>query len=266
MEEESQHVEEIQQPVEQSTPEQEVTATPDSEVSKPEEANKPSKVFTQEELDAQIGKRLAIEKRKWERSQQAAQSATQNERQIVQPASGDMTPDQFETPEQFQQYLDQRAEQLANAREAAKRSQQVLEQYHEKEVEAFEKYDDFEQVAYNPNVPITDIMAQTIRESDIGPDVAYYLGSNLAEAKRISQLSPYLQAKEIGKIEARIASEPPGKKTSNAPAPVTPVKAKGGENASYDTTDPRSTKTMTTSEWIEAERQRQIRLAQAGRR
>ena len=41
-------------------------------------------------------------------------------------------------------------------------------------------------------------MAQTIQASDVGPDVAYYLGSNPREAERISRLSPYLQAKEIG--------------------------------------------------------------------
>jgi len=72
-----------------------------------------------------------------------------------------------------------------------------------------------------------------------------------------------LQAKEIGKIEAKVASSPPVKKPSNAPAPIQPVAAGSSRGPAYDTTDPRSLKSMSTSEWIEAERQRQIRMWEA---
>jgi hypothetical protein len=72
-----------------------------------------------------------------------------------------------------------------------------------------------------------------------------------------------LQAKEIGRIEAKIANDVPVKRTTSAPAPISPVTARSSGNPSYDTTDPRSTKTMSASEWIEADRQRQIKKAQA---
>ena len=106
-------------------------------------------------------------------------------------------------------------------------------------------------------------MAQTIQSSDVGPDMAYYLGSNPKEADRISRLSPFMQAKEIGKIEAKLSDNPPVKKTSSAPAPIAPVTARGSNAAAYDTTDPRSIKNMSTSEWIEAERNRQIKKLEA---
>ena len=64
-------------------------------------------------------------------------------------------------------------------------------------------------------------------------------------------------------IEAKLAASPPVKPTTSAPAPITPVTARTSGNPSYDTTDPRSTKTMSTSEWIEAERARQLRKMQA---
>jgi len=48
--------------------------------------------------------------------------------------------------------------------------------------------------------PITNVMAESIQNSEIGPDVAYYLGTNIKEAERIARLSPILQAKEIGKM------------------------------------------------------------------
>ena len=128
-----------------------------------------------------------------------------------------------------------------------------------------DKYDDFEQVAYNPNLPVTEAMARAIQASEIGPDVLYHLGNSPNEAARISRLDPILQAREIGKIEARLGAEPPVKRTSNAPAPIAPVTARSQGTPRYDTTDPRSTKSMSTSEWIEAERLRQIKKYEAQR-
>ena len=122
-----------------------------------------------------------------------------------------------------------------------------------------DKYDDFEQVAYNPKLSITNVMAETIQSSDIGPELAYYLGSNPKDAERISRMTPLGQAKEIGKIEAKLASDPPVKRTTSAPAPISPVSARTSGSPAHDTTDPRSIKTMTTSQWIEAERARQVK-------
>jgi len=157
----------------------------------------------------------------------------------------------------------QKAEQLIAQREAAKQQSQVLESYHEREEEARSKYEDFEQVAYNPKLPITNVMAETIQSSDIGPELAYFLGTNPKEADRISRMSPLSQAKEIGRIEAKLASDPPTKRTTSAPAPISPVTARSTGSPAHDTTDPRSIKTMTTSQWIEADRARQMKALQA---
>jgi hypothetical protein len=108
-------------------------------------------------------------------------------------------------------------------------------------------------------------MAQTIQASDVGPDIIYWLGTNPKESARIANLSPFMQAKEIGRIEAKLAADPPVKKTSTAPAPIAPVTARSTSAPGYDTTDPRSVKNMSTSEWIEAERLRQIKKWEATR-
>lgn len=236
-------------------PAPEVTAEPVVEVQAPEVTEAAPKTFSQEELDAAIGKRLAREQRKWERER--AQQAPQAPQVPV-------TPEQFESNEAYVEALaEQRAEQKLAEREQRKQQTEILNAYHDKEEEIRAKYDDFEQVAYNPNLPITTVMAQTIQASDIGPEVAYHLGANPKEAERISRLSPILQAKEIGKIEAQLAANPPVKKTSNAPAPISPVSARSSGTPSYDTTDPRSIKSMSTSEWIEAERLRQVKKHEA---
>jgi hypothetical protein len=243
-----------------SAPVPEATAAPEVLESTPEVAEtQPSKTFTQEELDAAIGKRLAREQRKWER-EQAQRSA---ETQIVK-AAPTASVDQFESPEAYAEALAyQKAEELIAKREAAKQQSAVLESYQEREESAREKYDDFEQVAYNPKLPITNVMAEAIQSSDIGPDLAYYLGSNPKDAERISRMSPLSQAKEIGKIEAKLSNNPPVKKTTSAPAPISPVTARSSGAPAYDTTDPRSIKNMSASEWIEAERARQMKKLQA---
>jgi hypothetical protein len=247
-----------------SAPAPEVTATPEAIENAPEVAeNQPEqaeeKKYSQAEIDAMIGKRLAREQRKWEREQQQRAAETQ----IVKAPSA-ASADQFESPEAYAEALAyQKAEELLAKREAAKQQSQVLESYQEREEAARDKYDDFEQVAYNPKLPITDVMAETIQSSDIGPELAYYLGSNPKDAERISRMSPLAQAKEIGKIEAKLASDPPVKRTTSAPAPISPVTARSSGAPAYDTTDPRSIKTMTDSQWIEAERARQMKKLQA---
>ena len=247
-----------------SAPEQVATAAPETEVVAPEVVEKvvESKTFTQEELDAVIFKRLAREQRKWERDQAARATEAQ-----ARKAPVDIPPiEQFASPDEYAEVLAERkAEELLARREQARMQSEIIEAFHDREEEARTKYDDFEQVAYNPKLPITDAMAQTIQASEVGPDMAYYLGSNPKEAERISRLSPLSQAKELGKIEAKLADNPPVKKTSSAPAPIAPVTARSSGSSVVDTTDPRSIKNMSTSDWIEAERQRQIKKWEAQR-
>lgn len=244
----------------------EVTAAADQAQNAPEVGNQGNdtaeeKRFTQAEIDTMISKRLAREQRKWEREQQARQT----EMQARQSVPTEIPPvDQFESPEAYAEALAfKKAEELIAQRELQKQRAQIEDTYAEREEEARNKYDDFEQVAYNPRLRVTDVMAETIKASDIGPDLAYWLGSNPKEADRISHLSPIMQAREIGKIEAKLGIEPPQKKTTSAPEPIRPVSARTVNSGVIDTTDPRSTQTMSASEWIAAERQRQIAKAKA---
>jgi hypothetical protein len=151
------------------TPAPEQVATP-----APEPVEAPAvKTFTQEEVDALIGKRLARERRSWERERPKAPAA---------PAEP-VTQDKFESVEAYADALAaQKAEQLLQQRELERQQAAVVESYHEKEEQARDKYDDFEQVAYNPSLKISTVMAQTIQASEIGPDIAYFLGSNPKEA------------------------------------------------------------------------------------
>jgi hypothetical protein len=137
----------------------------------------------------------------------------------------------------YEEYADARAD-FRVAQEVAKVTQRIEQEkvqeaqkskaaaWEAKVSKAAEKYDDFEAVALDPDLPISPAMAEAINESDIGPEVAYWLGSNQDEAKRIAKLTPLAQAREIGKLEARLASEvqKPKKEASKFPAPIEGVK------------------------------------------
>lgn len=229
------------------------------------ETEKPTKTFSQEELDEQIGKRLARERRKWEREQAKQQPAPV---QQVQADSAPTKPDisKFATVEEYDKAMEEFAEKKVAYKEAQRAKEQqeasirrereeIISTHDERQDAARDKYADYDQVVSNPRLPITDFMADAILVSDIGPEIAYHLGKNAKEADRIARLPPIAQAKEIGKLEAKLLADPP-QKPSSAPKPIKPVTRASGNNA-VDTLDPKSLDKLGTSAWIEAERQRQ---------
>lgn len=131
-------------------------------------------------------------------------------------------------------------EEMAQSAEYAVRSvsQQVFEA---REAETRERYADYDIVAKNPSLPITGEMAEVILESEAGPQLAYHLGKNPAEAARIARLNPRLQAAELGKLEARLSSPKPLAK--QPPAPIKPVNGMAAGGAK----DPNA---MSMSEYI----------------
>jgi hypothetical protein len=139
--------------------EQEATAAPETEVQTPEAAT--PKTYSQEEFDALAAKQRAVyeknlarEQRKWERDQAQRQAEMQT---LRAPSNDDLAEDNPEAA------VLKKAEEIVARRDAAKQQSQVLDSYHEREEEARGKYDDFEQVAYNPKLTITNVMAEAIQ-------------------------------------------------------------------------------------------------------
>lgn len=86
------------------------------------------------------------------------------------------------------------------------------------------KYDDFETTILDP---VFDLFTQDARTeilgSDFGPEIGYFLGKNLDEIRRLSQLPINKLAKEIGKLEVQF-SQATKKIKSGAPPPLNPIK------------------------------------------
>lgn len=75
--------------------------------------------------------------------------------------------------------------------------------------------------------PLSEVGFEFLAESEKGAEIAYHLGKNPAEARRIYQLDPVRQAVEFARIEGRL-SAPAVRKVSQAP---TPPPTLGGSNA-----------------------------------
>lgn len=105
-------------------------------------------------------------------------------------------------------------------------SQELAQNWADQVADAKTRYADYEKVAYT--APISDRVANWIAQSDMGADVAYYLGMNRDTAvaiSRMAEFNPIEAAKELGRIEARLSLPKPNMRPS-APDPVSPVKPK----------------------------------------
>ena len=126
----------------------------------------------------------------------------------------------------------------AAAREAAKeelraervatQQQESLKTWAKKEAEFIKSKPDYvEKVLEARTLPISREIQMELRESELGPQIAYYLVENPDKAAAIMVLPMKDQLKEIGRIEARLESTktPAKPAVSQAPPPVGKVDA-----------------------------------------
>lgn len=105
-------------------------------------------------------------------------------------------------------------------------SSRKLSTFRGREADFSKDVDDYQDVVTDPNLSISQTMAEVAMDMDNGPEVLYYLGKNKALADEISRLPPLTAARELGRIEAKILSqEKKGKTVSKAPAPAPKIAA-----------------------------------------
>jgi len=202
-----------------------------------------ARTFTQDELNEIIKKRLARQEHSL-RSEFNSRIAALNQTPQPSPA---LTPEQQAMEETIEQRTQQR---LAQAIQQATLQQQLAE-FAGREDKAREKYQNYDDITRAANVPISPTAAEVIRTLEEGPELAYYLGSNLQEAARIATLPPMRQVWELRGLAEKMKSPSfvsPG--TSTKPLSRLP----GSSNPmNFPTTDARSLSHMDTASWIAAE-------------
>jgi hypothetical protein len=171
---------------------------------------------------------------------QSTQS-TQPETRVEAKAEGKPRADDFDTHEAYVEALadwkvDQKIAQRESklAEEQAKKSYAERVQTHNERVEEFAKehedfHDRLEDVA---DVQLSIAVQEAILSSDNGPALMYELAKDPTELDRIIKLPPIAAARELGRMEARLAkAETPEKQAkeitkTKAPEPIKPVNAK----------------------------------------
>lgn len=174
-----------------------------------------------------------------ERTLALLEKALTGQKPTVQAPEGPPRRDDFQS---LDEYLEAKTDwQLAERfkvieqRAAEAQKQRAIEQLEatwEQRLQAeTEKDEAFEEYVERVGTKITPLAGVAIKEAEKGPEIVRFLGENPAELKRISQLTPAAQVREIGKIEARLESKPAAKAVApKAPQPVTPVKGSSGDS------------------------------------
>lgn len=255
----------------QAVPTEGVTTTPAEQVVSGDDQQsdeaKPAKTFSQEELEAELGKRLAKAERKAARERDRAVAEALSKVPKPQPAvPAKPKPEQFTTTEEYVEAVAAHAVAAdkatsAPADNAPQAPSEIDHQYSEVLANGADKYEDFDYAMYVvTHLPLPDKVALAIRdavaESDRGDDLLYYLGKHKDEALALKDLSPARALVALGKIESKLPAAAPtaSKKTSSAPEPISPVRPASGSASFTNLDDPKALAAMGTTAWIEARR------------
>lgn len=137
------------------------------------------------------------------------------------------------------------ARQIIAQERAQDEQRRSVERWETQTREAMARHGDFSEVviagANDGAWACTNEMRDLIVQSEIGADLAYALAKEPDLSFRIAATSPVQQAREIGKLEARIEAErsrPKPNTTTRAPEPAPQVRGAGGRfGVAPDTND-----------------------------
>jgi hypothetical protein len=121
------------------------------------------------------------------------------------------------------------AQEIIQAERDAQSKEQTNRTWKAKEAEFLKSKPDYAQKVYRDprdgGPIVTQTMGEVMLASELGPAIAYYLAENAESAAKIANLPPLEQAREIGRIEAKLelAKAPPKPAVSQAPPPVNKV-------------------------------------------
>ncbi len=135
-------------------------------------------------------------------------------------------PDEFRAA-QFNHAVETAVSNTLSQERAKLKRDSTLQSFTEREAAAAEKYADYTETTRDPtiNQVVTPVMAEAILESDVGPDLHYYLAKHRSEALRIAQMSPVAAVRAIGRLEEKLslgATNTPAQ-SGKPPAPFRPV-------------------------------------------
>lgn len=115
-------------------------------------------------------------------------------------------------------------EQRENARKLAEQQREASDEFFERAEEIKPRVPDFDQTLekfWQSGGRFAPHVQQELRDSDKGPELTYYLAKNPGVAAELNNLSHVEAAREVARLEAKVALPQP-KKQTQAPAPKRP--------------------------------------------
>jgi hypothetical protein len=121
------------------------------------------------------------------------------------------------------------------ARKVEEEQSRMRQKFQERLDNAKQDLPDYEEMIASSDVSVSQPVTDAIIESDVGPQILYYLAENPDFARELADKSITSQLRAIGRLEAKFekseapkpsVKEPVAKK-SNAPAPINPLKSGG---------------------------------------
>lgn len=226
---------ESEQPADEAEEVVEASAEDETDTAEPAESDE-----SQEEPEERSQRRRSARERisqltaQRREAEARAEQAERQYRELQEYLQSQIDPNlEFEDPAKFTQESVRRAlaEQRAqdSQQELQRSQQQRLESNRQMFMERLEamrdELPDFDQV-FNANTPVSDIAAEFLAESEIGPRVAHHLGKNPSQAHQIANLPPARQLVELARLEAKLMT-PPQKRTTKAPKPAKAIQTTG---------------------------------------
>lgn len=209
------------------------------------EDKKPKKGGFQKRVD-KLNARIADKEREaeyWKQEALKRVQATETKPAVeTTTSSGEPDPAKFEAHSEYVKAVakwaaaeERKSLKAEQEKEKFQSAQQELVSTYLERKEAFsEKAPDFDEVISEvDDIQVSPAVRDIILNSEHGPELAYQLAKNRKEYERICSLPPLTAAKEMGKLEDRLAtktSAPETKKITNAPKPLSPV-GTGGKGA-----------------------------------
>ena len=221
------------QPAAAETPAPEQTGT--TAETKQEEVKQEERTFSQSELDAAVAKRIAKERRRFERELRSMVEQQQRPAPTA-PADDEPKREQFQD---YEQYLEARADhrarkaaseivqrtmteraQASAAADISAAAQDVIERGRAE----FKDFDEQINSAFDAGViEMGGALHRALVQSDDGHKLAYHLATHPQEAMRLAQMPAARQLIELGRMSVKLE-----KPVSAAPTPPKPVQANAG--------------------------------------
>ena len=234
--------------VEQSEPE----AKEEAEEQKPEKQkdklNKRFDKVTKRAQEAEAKARELEERLKSYEAGNTQQPQQETVRSEDKPQASQFN-DAFEYAEALAEWSAENALKQRDVQEAQRKAQEhqqsLLKAWNDRIEKAKAELPDFDRMVQSSEIKVSDPIRDSIVDSDVGPQLLYYLASNEDFAKELTEMPISKALKELGKLEAKFEAKEfkPSKadkketvSSSKAPEPIRPLSGgKVGKDVMIDT-------------------------------